>query len=152
MARFVLLAEFGMLLLGNRGRKWHWDCCCLGCLLLTPLWCFFGFCGEQGSEMRLDIKARFERLLSRISCHLSTIEVQLFPPYESCLLALFHDRLEETTENVDSVAFTDTRQARMVGKRFVQIVSNIPPHAEPISRMAHELPFGPDTLEEHDQL
>src|SRR5215472_17383422 len=100
MARFVLLAEFGMLLLGNRGRKWHWDCCCLGCLLL----------------------------------------------------ALFHDRLEETTENVDSVAFTNTRQARMVGKRFVQIVSNIPPHAEPISRMAHELPFGPDTLEEHDQL
>ena len=40
----------------------------------------------------------------------------------------------------------------MIGQGLVQIVANIPPHAEPICCMLHQEPFGADIFKEHDQL
>ena len=40
----------------------------------------------------------------------------------------------------------------MVGQGFVQIVAQIPPHAQPVGDQAHEVAFGANAFEEHHQL
>src|SRR5262245_36977240 len=102
--------------------------------------------------MRLDRKARLERVLSGIGCYLSPIEVHLFPPHQSCLLALLHNLLKEAAKDIDPVALTDAGQAGMIGKRLTQIVPHKPAHAQSICCMPHQLPFGAYPLEKHDEL
>ena len=80
------------------------------------------------------------------------IDVEFFPPDESFLLALLHNRLEEAPEDIDSIALTDTGQTGMVGQRLAQVIAQVPQHAEPICGMAHQLPFGADALEKYDEL
>src|SRR5258708_13965468 len=102
--------------------------------------------------MRLDRKARLERVLSGIGCYLSPIEVQLFPPHQSCLLALLHNLVKEAAKDLHPVASANTRETRMVGKRLAEVIAKVPHHAQPISSMAHQQAFRANTLEEHDAL
>ncbi len=51
------------------------------------------------------------------------IDVEFFPPDESFLLALLHNRLEEAPEDIDSIALTDTGQTGMVGQRLAQVIA-----------------------------
>src|SRR6266568_8628240 len=102
--------------------------------------------------MRLDIKARLERALSGIGCYLRPIEVHLFPPHQSCLLALLHNLLKEAAKDIDAVALTDAGQAGMIGKRLTQIVPHKPAHAQSICCMPHQLALGAYPFKEHDQL
>jgi len=121
-------------------------------LLLRTLGCFLTSFVKQAIQMRIDIKARLERVLSRIGCHLGTIEVQLFAPHQSCLLALLHNCLKELAKDVDPITFADTGQTRMVWQRLAQIIPNVPANAEPIRGMAHQQPFRANTLKKHHQL
>jgi hypothetical protein len=66
-------------------------------------------------------------------------------------LALLHNGLKEATKDLKAIARADLRQTGMIGKWLVQIISKIPPDAEPISRMAHQETFRADVLEKHDQ-
>src|SRR6266487_6794885 len=102
--------------------------------------------------MRLDIKARLERVFSGIGCYLRPIEVQLFPPHQSCLLALLHNLVKEAAKDLHPVASANTRETRMVGKRLAEVIAKVPHHAQPISSMAHQQAFRANTLEEHDEL
>jgi hypothetical protein len=68
------------------------------------------------------------------------------------VLTLFYNGLEETTENVDAIASTDTGEAGMIGQGLVQIITNEPADAEPISCMTHQQTFGAYPFKEHDQL
>src|SRR6266571_9107328 len=102
--------------------------------------------------MRLDIKARLERALSGIGCYLRPIEVHLFPPHQSCLLALLHNLLKEAAKDIDPVALTDAGQAGMIGKRLTQIVPHKPAHAQSICCMPHQLALGAYPFKKHDQL
>src|SRR5271167_1707605 len=79
-------------------------------------------------------------------------QAQRTTPHQSRRLTLFHNRLKEATKDLHPIARANAGQARMVGKWLVQVIAKVPPHAEPISRMAHQLPFGTNALEEHDQL
>src|SRR5258708_1590634 len=85
----ILLGEALLFLRGERGGKWCrcWPLPLLTggtvrlflwrALLLSPLVCFT----EQTLQMRLDIKARLERILSRIGCYLGALAVQLSGPH-----------------------------------------------------------------------
>src|SRR5258708_9768585 len=101
---------------------------------------------------RLDRKARSQRIQVGIGIDLSAINVEFFAPDQLLLLALFHNRVEEAAKDVDAIAFTNARQTGMIGQRLVQIIAKIPTHAQPICRMAHELPFGAYSLKKHDEL
>src|SRR6266567_4442118 len=102
--------------------------------------------------MRFYRKTRLDRGHGRIGLHFSRIDVEFLPPDQSGLLTLLHNRLKEAAKDVDPIALTNARETGMVGQGLVQIVANIPPHAEPICCMAHQLPFRADALKEHHQL
>src|SRR5258708_28507364 len=102
--------------------------------------------------MRLDCKTGLEGVQGRIRLHLGGIDIQLLPPDQSCLLTLLHNRLEKAEKDFNPIALTDTGQARMVRKWFTQVIANVPQNAESITRMAHQLPFGTNSLKEPDQL
>jgi len=40
----------------------------------------------------------------------------------------------------------------MIGQWLVQVIPKKPPHAQPICRMAHQLPFGTYSFKEHHEL
>src|SRR5947207_12536339 len=121
-------------------------------LLLRTLGCFLTSFVKQAIQMRIDIKARLERVLSRIGCHLGAIEVQLFAPHESRRLTLLHYLLKEATKALNTIALTDACETGMVRQWLIQIVAKIPPDAQPICRMPHQLAFGTYSLEEHHEL
>jgi len=73
-------------------------------------------------------------------------------PDQLVLLALLHNGIEEAPEDIDSIAFTNTGQTRMVGQRLTQIKAQVPQNAESISGMPHELPSGSNSLKEHHEL
>src|SRR5215472_9072736 len=50
------------------------------------------------------------------------------------------------------VSLTNAGETGMVGKRRVQIVPYIPPHAQAICCMAHQQTFGANALEIHHEL
>ena len=102
-----------LLLIGSTARTFLWEA-----LLLSTLGCFT----EQTIQMRIDIKARLERVLSRIGCHLGAIEVQLFAPHESRRLTLLHNLVKEAAEDIDPIALTDTGEIRMIGQGFPQVI------------------------------
>src|SRR5439155_6437717 len=78
--------------------------------------------------------------------------IELFAPDQSCLLALVDNGLKEATEQLDAIALTNTRETRMVGQRLIQIVADVPAHAEPISSKLHQESFRANVVEEHHQL
>src|SRR5260370_32269203 len=78
--------------------------------------------------------------------------LKLPPPTQSCLLALVDKRLKEALEQLDTIAFTNTRETRMIGEGFIEIVTDIPAHAELVSSQNHQLPFGADAVKEHHEL
>lgn len=53
---------------------------------------------------------------------------------------------------LQSVAQANAGQARMLWQGLVQVVAQIPAHAEPVGGQPHELTFRADALEEHHQL
>src|SRR5216683_123906 len=118
----------------------------------SKLWLFFLFRGEQFSQMLLYHKARLDRLHCSIRIHFRGISVELLAPDQTGLLALADNGLKEAAKHLNTIAGTNARQARMIGKRFVQVIPHIPAHAQPISRMVHQLPFRTYTLEKHHQL
>jgi hypothetical protein len=40
----------------------------------------------------------------------------------------------------------------MIGKRFAQVIAQVPQHAEAIGRMPHQLPFGANAFKKHHEL
>src|SRR6266516_626613 len=108
----ILLTEFLTRLRRERGRQWHgrrsfpllmsitagfflWEA-----LLLSTLGWFLASSAKETLQVRFDNKARLERLLARIGCHLGTIEIQLPPPHQACLLALLDNLLKEAAEHL----------------------------------------------------
>src|SRR6266446_1178148 len=118
----------------------------------STLWPFFPFCGEESSQMFLDRKARLDRLHRGIGIHFGSVNIELFSPDQLLLLALLHNGLKEATEDIDSIALTNTGQTGMIGQWLAQIVSDVPSDAEPICCVPHQLPFGAYPLEEHHEL
>src|SRR2546423_6238752 len=102
--------------------------------------------------MRLNSKARLEGIQRSIDFYLGAIDVQLPTPDQPSLLALFQHPVKEASEHFYTIAGTNTREARMVGKLLAEIVSEIPAAASPISRMTHEQTLGADVLKKPHQL
>src|SRR5437868_13055304 len=96
---------------------------------------------------RLDREARGERIEVRVRVDLRAINEEFLAPDQLVLLALLNDGVKEAPKDIDPVAFSDTGQAGMVRKRFVQIVAKIPAHAQPVCRMPHQLAFRANALE-----
>src|SRR6266516_6512371 len=88
----ILLTQFLTRLRRERGRQWHgsrsfpllmsitagfffWEA-----LLHSALGWFLASFTKETLQVRFDKKARLERLLSRIGCHLGAVEVQFPPP------------------------------------------------------------------------
>ena len=63
----------------------------------------------------LDRKARGERIQVSVRIDLRAINVQLSTPDQLLLLALLQNRLKEAAKHLDTVALTNTGQARMIG-------------------------------------
>ena len=97
-------------------------------------------------------KARRQRIQVGIGVDLRTINVEFFAPDELLLLALLHNGLEEAAKDLNPIAVANFGQTRMVRKRFVQIIPQVPSDAEPIGRMPYQLTFGATALEEHNEL
>jgi hypothetical protein len=62
------------------------------------------------------------------------------------------DGLEESSKDVQAIALADFAEGRMIGKRFIQIIADIPPHAQSICHLAHEQALRPYIFKEHHQL
>src|ERR1700730_8080927 len=101
--------------------------------------------------MRLDRKTRRERVQRGVRLHFGGIDVKFFSPHQPGGLTLLHNLLKEAAKDLHPVALTETRETGMVGQRLAQVIAQVPQNAEPISRMAHQLSFRANTLEEHDQ-
>src|SRR5690242_17943939 len=116
-----------------------WFLCCL--LLFLLLTWLFSLRTEQVAQVCLDSKAGFDGLFAGVGCHFGSINVQLFSPNESSVLALFDNRFKEATKNIDPKPFTNTGETGMIRKRLTQVIAKVPPDAQSISGMAHQLPF-----------
>src|SRR6266699_7099899 len=81
-----------------------------------------------------------------------SVNIQFLAPNQSGLLTLIDDGLEEATEHLHAIAGANAREAGMIGKWFPQVITNEPADAESICSMPHQLAFGADALEEHDEL
>jgi len=88
---------------------------CLRHWLIGLLSQFFCLSTEEMSKMRLNKKAGFDRFSGGIGLYFGAIKVQLFAPHQSFLLALLHNGLKETSEDLHAIALTDTGQAGMIG-------------------------------------
>ncbi len=91
--------------------------------------------------MRLDGKARFDQFHRSVRLPFGRVHRELFAPDQSCLLALVDDGLKEATEELDARALMNRRETRMVGQRLIQMVANVPTHAEPVSSKLHQESF-----------
>src|SRR5258708_2107050 len=101
---------------------------------------------------RLDRKARRERVQVGIGVDLGAINVEFFAPDQLLLLALLYNGVEEAAKDVDPIAFTNTCEAGMIGQGLSKVVPQVPPDAQTISRMPHQLPFRAYPFKEHHQL
>ena len=105
--------------------------------------------------MRLDSfacvvsKARDERIHRGIGIDLGGIDVEFFAPDEVGLLALLDNCVKKAAEHIQSIPRSNAAQARMIRQWFVEIIAEIPADAEPVSRLAYQLAFRADVLEEH---
>src|SRR5260370_8050445 len=78
--------------------------------------------------------------------------LKLPPPTQSCLLALVDNRLKEALEQLDTIAFTNTRETRMIGAGFIEIVTDIRAHAGLATSQNNPLPYEPHAVNEHHDL
>ena len=101
---------------------------------------------------RFDSKAGRQRIHRGIGQHVGRIEVELAAPDQPGLLALLDNGLEEAAKDLQAVAGADAGETRMVGKGFVEVVAEIPPHAQPVGDQAHQQPLGTHPFEKHDEL
>src|SRR2546421_5445100 len=125
---------------------------------------FFGllwrgrFWFKKGGQMlldglsRLNRKTRRERIQIGVRVHLSRIKVQLLAPHQFGLLTLFDDGLKEAPKHREAIAQADLTQARMIRQRLVQIISHVPPHAQPIGHLTQEPALRADVFKKHHQL
>jgi hypothetical protein len=67
-------------------------------------------------------------------------------------LTSLDDGLEEAPKDVQAIALANFAEGRMIGQRFIQIIPDLPPHAQSIRHLAHEQASGPDIFKEHHQL
>jgi len=52
------------------------------------------------------------------------------------------DGLEESSKDLQAIALADLAECGMIGERFIQIIPDIPPHAQSIRHLAHEQTLG----------
>jgi hypothetical protein len=101
--------------------------------------------------MRLSLKVEARNLFIHVGirAHLSTVEVQLFTPDQSCLTTALHDLFEESLKGVQTIPFSDFAQGTMVGYNLIQVIA-IPAM---IRRMFTISTTGVQTgcLKEHDE-
>src|SRR6266700_2497337 len=132
--------------------KWCLTAACLGLCKLGWFW------GKKGGQMlldglsRLNGKPRSERIQIGIGIHLSRIKVQLLAPHQLRLPTLFDDGLKEAPKHREAIAQADLTQGRMIRQRLIQIISHVPPHAQPIGHLTQEQAFRADVFEKHHQL
>jgi hypothetical protein len=100
----------------------------------------------------IDVEAREQCGFIGVSLDLRGIQIELFAPDKTDVLALLHDPIEEAAEDCHAVAVTDFGQAGVVRERLMQIVAEIPAQTEPIGGDTHELAFGAEVLKKPDQL
>ncbi len=86
------------------------------------LWSFFPFRGEEFSQMFFDCKAWLDRVHRGVRIDFGSVNIELFSPDQSCLLALIDNGLKETTKDLHPIARTDTGEAGMVGKRLAKVI------------------------------
>ena len=79
--------------------------------------------GEEVVEVRLNGEAGLERRQRRIGRDLRRVDVQLLPPHQPGADALLHNRLEEATQDIESVPLPDAAQAGVIGQRLAQVVA-----------------------------
>ncbi len=103
---------------------------------------------EESFEMGLHGPPRGQGIHRGVRFHLGGVEEQLLPPYQSRLKALLNDPLEEAPEALQTVALPDPGEARVIGQRFVQVVSEKPADAQAVGGHPHELALRADILEE----
>src|SRR5258708_933046 len=77
---------------------------------------------------RLDGKTRSKRIQGGIGVDLRAINREFFAPHQLLLLALFHNRVKEAAEDVETVPGADFTEAGMIRQRLPQIIAYIPAH------------------------
>src|SRR2546429_7879927 len=102
--------------------------------------------------MCFDSKAWLERGDSSIRLDFSRISIQLFSPNQPCLLTLIDHCLKKASEDLHAIPRTNTGQARMIGKRFSQIVPQIPAYTESISHLTHQQALRANPFKKHHEL
>src|SRR5207245_1122168 len=84
--------------------------------------------------------------------NLGTVEEELFSPDQPGLDAQLDDSLEEAPKNLEPVALADAGEAGVIGQGLVQVISQEPSQAESVGDDIHQLPLGPQSLEEKNEL
>jgi hypothetical protein len=87
-----------------------------------------------------------------IGVHFGGVHQELLSPDEIGLLAQLHHPREEAAEQVQAEALADAGQAGMVRKSLVQIIAQIPAHAEPVGGEFQQLALRAQTIEEQHKL
>ena len=86
------------------------------------MWVFL----EEVLKVLLNGEAGSDRLQGGVGLNLGCIEVKFLSPHQPCFGAHLHDPLEESPEDLKSIAIPDPGEAGVVGQGFVQIISEIP--------------------------
>ena len=108
--------------------------------------------GKRRSRWASIANRGLHRAKRGIGLHLGGVEVEFTSPNETGGDTTCDDLLEETLEDEQTIALTDTRQTGIMWQRLAKIVAKIPAQAEPIGHNLYELTLGAQIFEEHDQL
>src|SRR5262249_34915393 len=107
---------------------------------------------KEPLEMRFYRKPRQHLVPIGIRLDQGGIGIQLLAPDQAIMLTAVDNCLEEAAEDGDEVAVTNAGQAGVVGQSFVEIVAQIPSHAEAVGTDVFQLSLGSNTLKDHDKL
>ncbi len=68
-----------------------------------------------------------------------SVNIEFFSPDQSWRLSLVYDGIEEAMEHLHSIAIAKAREAGVIGQWLIQIIPQVPVHAEPICCVPHDI-------------
>lgn len=151
MARPCLIRQVSARLLReiNRQERWRASLLSTGCIITSSLTLVRN---KEAREVGLHREARLEGVGIGIGRDLRGVNGEVLATDQPCGEALFHDPLEEATEDRQSIAFPDPGEAGVVWEGIAQVVANVPAQTEPVSNDPQQLPLRAQPLEEQHQL
>lgn len=107
---------------------------------------------KQLLEVGFHGEARNHLVAVGVGVNQGSISVERTTDQQTGFVAAPQDDLEELAEDSNAVAVADAGQAGMVGQRLVEVIAEIPAHADAVGGDELELASRADTLEELDQM